>query len=257
MKALILGAGYGVRLYPLTQNMPKPLLAIAGKPVINWTIERLNKIKEIKELFIVVNQRFYPNYERWVKEFKGPKKITVVNDGTTSPDDRLGAIKDIRFVIEQEKINDDLLIVAGDNLFDFALKPLVDFYKKKGPCIALINLKKLDEKLLSQYGIATLNKAKQIVEFEEKPPVPKSTLAAVCLYIFSRDRLGLINDYLDCCYNPDAPGYYIQWLYKQTALFGCEMKGKWFDIGDIDSYNKANEYFAKKVKRHHTSLTLA
>jgi glucose-1-phosphate thymidylyltransferase len=133
----------------------------------------------------------------------------------------------------------------------------VDFYKKNGSCVALINLKKLDEKLLSQYGIATLNKAKQIVEFEEKPPVPKSTLAAVCLYIFSGDKLGLINDYLDKSYNPDAPGYYIQWLYKQAALFGCEMKGKWFDIGDIDSYNKANEYFAKKGKRSSISLTLA
>jgi len=246
MDALILGAGYGVRLYPLTKNTPKPLLPVAGKPVIEWTLLRLNKIKELDRIFIVVNTRFYDNYVRWLADYKTTSRIVLVNDGTTSPDDRLGAVRDIQFVIDKEKIKNDLLIIAGDNLFDFSLTSFVSFYKKYGSAIALKNLKGFDQNLVSQYGIATLDKTKRIVDFEEKPPVPKSTLAAVCLYIFPWSELNLVKEYLDSGFNPDAPGYYIQWLYKKTKLFGCEMKGKWFDIGDIDSYNKANEYYASK-----------
>ncbi len=248
MDALILGAGYGVRLYPLTKDLPKPLLSIAGKPVIEWTIERLNKISDISRFFIVTNDRFYNNYERWLADYKSSKEITIINDKTTSPDDRLGAIRDIQFVLEKEKIKDDLLIIAGDNLFDFSLNAFVDFYKEHGSSVALINLKHLDKDLLSQYGIATLDKDNRIVGFEEKPPVPKNTLAGVCLYLFSGKELGLFNNYLKTGYNSDAPGFYIQWLYKQIKLYGCEMKGKWFDIGDIDSYNNANDYFARKIK---------
>lgn len=247
MDALILGAGYGVRLYPLTKNLPKPLLSVAGKPVIEWTIDSLRKINRINKFFVVVNDRFYGNYMQWLTDYKSPENIIIINDGTTSPDDRLGAIRDIQFVLDKEKIKDDLLVIAGDNLFDFSLNSLVSFFEKHGSSIALINLKHLDKDLLSQYGIATLDKDNKIIDFEEKPPVPKNTLAGICLYLFSAGHLSLVSKYLETGYNSDAPGFYIQWLYKQIRLYGSEMKGKWFDIGDIDSYNNANEYFSGKA----------
>lgn len=247
MKGLILGAGYGVRLYPLTKNLPKPLLSIAGKPVIEWTLEKLSFIKELKEIYIVVNQHFYTSYIRWLTDYKSAQKIKIINDGSTSPDDRLGAIRDIQFVIEQEKIKDDLLIIAGDNLFDISLTALINFYKKHGAVIALKNLKGLKQKILSQYGIATLDKTMRVIDFEEKPPVFKGTLAGLCLYIFPEKEKGLIKQYLNSGFNPDAPGYYIQWCYKRIKLYGHVIKGEWFDIGDIESYNKAQDYYMTKI----------
>jgi glucose-1-phosphate thymidylyltransferase len=248
MKGLILGAGYGVRLYPLTKNIPKPLLAIAGKPVIEWTLEKLKAIKELDEIFIVVNQHYYATYIRWLADYKFPKKISLINDGSSSPDDRLGAVRDIQFVIEKAKIHDDLLIIAGDNLFDISLTAFVSFYKECGASIALKDLSHLSQEIISQYGIVTLDKANKVIDFEEKPPMPKSTLAALCLYLFSKDEIKLIKKYLDSGFNPDAPGYYIQWCYKKLDLYGFVMKGEWFDIGDIDSYNKAQDFYTQKVK---------
>lgn len=247
MKALILGAGYGVRLYPLTKNTPKPLLNIAGKLVVEWTLDLLEPIREIDEIVIVVNQRFYENYQRWLPEMQKrlDKKITIINDGTTSNENKLGAVGDIQFAIDRVRIKDDLLIIAGDNLFGADIKDIIKYHKKHGPAIVLKNMKDVDRKLISQYSVVTLNKDNQVIDFEEKPPDPKSTLIAVCLYVFPARDLGLIREYLDSGLNPDAPGYYIQWLHKKQGVFGYVMKGHWFDIGDIDSYNEANNYYIR------------
>lgn len=247
MKALILGAGYGVRLYPLTKNKPKPLLAIAGRPVIEWVIDRILPLKGVDEIIIVVNEQFYENYQRWLGEYGCSKKITLCNDHTDSNETRLGAIGDINLVIDEHKIKDDLLIIAGDNLFEFNLVEFVRFFKSHGPTIALRNMKGVDKRLISQYSVVTLDKRDQVVDFEEKPPDPKSSLIAICLYLFPKKDLVLIKKYLATGFNPDAPGYYIQWLYKKTDVCGCIMKGSWFDIGDIDSYNKANDYYKRFI----------
>ncbi|MEK7449034.1 MAG: nucleotidyltransferase family protein [Planctomycetota bacterium] len=255
MKALILGAGYGVRLYPLTKNTPKPLLQIGHKPVIEWTLSQIMALKEMKEVFIVVNQRFYEHYQRWLDNYQSVSadssgrpfpKITLCNDQTLTNEDRLGAIGDIALAIQRFEIKDDLLVVAGDNLFEFNLSALVKTFKAKGTTIALKNMKDIDKRLISQYSVVTLDKENRLIDFEEKPPVPKSTLVAICLYIFGASTLGLINEYLRSGFNPDAPGYYIQWLYKKINVYGCAMKGPWFDIGDIDSYNKANDYYLRR-----------
>ena len=193
-----------------------------------------------------IYQRFYENYQRWLSNYPTAKKITICNDGTLTNDDRLGAIGDINLVVDKFKIKDDLLVVAGDNVFGFDLRELLKFSKAHGTTIALKNLKDADKKLISQYSVVTLDKSNRLVDFEEKPPVPKSTLIAICLYIFRKKELGLIKEYLQAGFNPDAPGYYIQWLYKKVNVYGCTLKGAWFDIGDIDSYNKANDYYTRR-----------
>jgi len=246
MKALILGAGYGIRLYPLTKNTPKPLLTIAGKPVIEWTLQKVEKIKEISEILIVTNQKFYQAFQRWEENYKTTKKIKIINDETTSPDDRLGAVQDIQFAIKNVNIDEDLLVIAGDNLFDMPFAEIITKYKKiKQPIIVLKNLKKIPMSLLTQYGIATLNEENLVVDFEEKPPAPKTSLAGLCFYIFPKNMLKYISIYLQKGFNPDAPGYYIQWLHKQLKLYGIVIKGEWFDIGDIESYNQAEAYYKK------------
>jgi glucose-1-phosphate thymidylyltransferase len=247
MKALILGAGYGVRLYPLTKNTPKPLLVIAGKPVIEWSLQKIEKIKEVSEIFIVTNQKFYESFKRWKEGYKTKKQIKIVNDKSISPDDRLGAVKDIQFVIENNDINDDLLIIAGDNLFDTPFSEIINKYKKiNEPVIVLKNLKRIPTFLLAQYGIATLDEKNLITDFEEKPPDPKTSLVGLCFYIFPKNKIRYIKTYLEKGYNSDAPGYYIQWLHKQLNLYGIVVKGEWFDIGDIESYNKAEEYYKRE-----------
>lgn len=267
MKVLILGAGYGVRLYPLTKNTPKPLLNIGGKAVVEWTLELLNQVKGVDEVIIVVNQRFYENYQQWLPEAQKRlnKKLTVINDETTSNEGKLGAVGDIQFAIDRCRIKDDLLVIAGDNLFGADIRDIVKYYKKYGSTIVLKNMsaksgsvyggkdKNIDRKLISQYSVVTLDRENRVIDFEEKPPDPKSTLIAVCLYVFPAGDLGLVKEYLDSGLNPDAPGYYIQWLYKHRDVFGYIMKGHWFDIGDIDSYNEANDYYirlqAKPVRK--------
>lgn len=255
MKALILGAGYGLRLYPLTANTPKPLLDIAGKPVIEWTLDSLLPRKEIDKIFIVSNHLFYTNYEKWLREKMGQragpfrtygKKIALYDDMSQNINDKLGAIGDMQFVIKKAKINDDLLIIAGDNLFEIDFTDFTRYFKKQGTTIALKDFKGSNKEIVSQYGVVTLDKNKRIIDFEEKPAQPQTTLVAMCLYIFAQGDLKLINKYLNKGFNPDAPGYYLQWLYKQKDIYGYAQKGRWFDIGDIDSLGKASDYYRHK-----------
>lgn len=246
MKALVLGAGYGTRLYPLTKDRPKPLLPVGGKPILERTIERLLAISDLDEIFIVSNHRFAENYEDWCREYRCPKPIRVFDDGTQSNDDRLGAIGDIQFVLDRSKAKDDLLVVAGDNLIAFDLRDFWKFAKSHGAAIGLKDLGRKD--LVSQYSAVTLDATGKVVDFEEKPPLPKGTLISIGVYAFPKKQLRLIKDYLDAGHNRDAPGYYMQWLYQQVDLYGFVIQGPWYDIGDIDSYKQANDLFEREKR---------
>ncbi len=245
MRALILAAGYATRLYPLTLNRPKPLLPIAGKPILEYIMGKIEKIKEIEEVYVVTNEKFSPHFREWKGNFKSEKRIKILNDGTLSDEDKLGAVGDLRFVIEKEKISDDLFVAGGDNLFELDVVQFVEFFKKKGTSVALHDVR--DKELARKYGIVTLDPDKRIIDFEEKPGNPQTTLAAICMYLFSKDKLGLLEEYLREGNNPDAPGYYIQWLYKKTEVYGFAFGDKWYDIGDIIQYRKADEEYAGKV----------
>lgn len=245
MKALILAAGYAVRLYPLTKRFPKPLLKVAGKPIIDYIVERLALIDDIDEIIVVTNNRFIGKFHQWHKSRKSIKKITIINDLTMSPEDRLGAIGDIYFSIKKNKIKEDILVVGGDNLLEDNLGEFLKFSgkKKNKPVIGVYDIK--DKSEATKYGVIKLNKDKRIVDFQEKPGKPKSSLVAMCLYYFPKGKLNLFNEYMaDSTNRKDATGFYIDWLRKKETVYGFIFNQQWFDIGDRKFYDQANKTFS-------------
>ena len=249
MKALVLAAGYATRLYPLTKDRPKPLLDVAGKPVLEYILARIEKIEGLDTLYIVVNKKFYAHFEKWKARYASSKSITLVNDGSMQEDDRLGAIGDIRFSIQKEKIADDLLVVAGDNLFDMDLSLFVRSAQKKSPSCSMMLYDVKDLSLARRYGIVALDKSHRIISFEEKPETPKSTLSAMGVYYFPKEVLGQIEAYLISGSQQDAPGFFIRWLSQKETVYGYPCEGIWYDIGDLHSYQRASQTF-EKVRLH-------
>lgn len=244
MKALVLAAGYATRMYPLTLNKPKPLLLVGERLVIEHIVDRIGEIIEVDEILIVTNQKFFSHFQEWLKSFRFPKKIEILNDETLSNDDRLGAIRDIEFAIMAKELNCDLLIVAGDNLFDKkTIVEFIEFSKKRVPHVSIGLYDVGDRELAKKFGVVEVDKDNHIVDFQEKPLLPKSSLAAKCLYFFPKDKLRLISEYLKTGDVNDAPGYYIEWLSKREDIFGFVCGGSWYDIGDIASYEEARKVY--------------
>ena len=244
MNALILAAGYGTRLYPLTRDTAKPLLEVAGKPIIDYLLEQLNTIGELDHIYVVTNARFAADFERWAAETGSATPVTVINDGTTSDGDKLGAIGDMQLVIEQRGIDGPLLIVGGDNIFTFDLADFVRFFNGHGSSVGLYELDDLEA--IKLYNETVLDERGRIVSFREKPPDPKSNLFAICLYLYSGQDVGRVKQYLAEGGNPDAPGHYVAWLYKQTDVYGCALSGRWYDIGDLAAYEEADAFFTSQ-----------
>lgn len=244
MKALILAAGYAVRMYPLTKHYPKPLLSVRERPIIDYIVDKLQVIDEIDEIIVVTNSKFIPVFKKWAGNLKTAKRVSLVDDLTSSPDDRRGAIGDMDFSVETKSIKDDLLVIGGDNLFDDGLGDFLSFAKKNNPhtVIGAFDIKDLSS--ANKYGVVSLDKENKIIDFEEKPENPKSTLVAMCLYFFPKTKIGLIREYLKTkTHKNDATGFYIDWLRQKDAVYGFIFNGQWYDIGDKNFYSKAKETF--------------
>ena len=243
MDAIILAAGYAMRLYPLTENTPKPLLNVAGKPIIEHIIRKLEEIESINKIYIVTNDKFHQHFRKWLNNFESGKAIEVINDGTKSNEDRLGAFGDVYFVISSKNIDNDLIVVAGDNLFELSLREVANFFRKrKSNVIVLHDVK--DFELAKHYGIVeTSNDI--IVHFEEKPMSPKSTLASTGIYIFPKKTMELIKKYIAQGNNPDKTGSFIEWLHKRDKVHTYITDKKWYDIGTIEQLEKANRHYKK------------
>jgi len=242
MKVLILAAGYGTRLYPLTQKIAKSLIPINKKPIINFLTDKIIRLQKqfpIEHIKVVVNNKFYKDFLKWAKGIG--LDAGILNDGSNTNEDRLGAIKDMSFGIGGQK--DDWLILGGDNVFDDDLEGFVKFAldKKPFPVIGLYDIKDLKD--ASKFGVVKLNSDKQIVEFQEKPAHPASTLVASCVYFLPQESLSFLEEYLKSQSRVDQAGNYIAWLASQTKVFGYALKGNWLDIGHRDSLKIAEKMF--------------
>ncbi|HLW36757.1 MAG TPA: nucleotidyltransferase family protein [Chthoniobacterales bacterium] len=245
MNALILAAGYATRLYPLTLNKAKPLLEVGGKPIIEWLFDNLRTVPDLKTTYVVTNAKFAGDFSAFAKATadKHPgMQIKVVNDGSTSDDDKLGAIGDINLVLTREKIgNDDLMVIAGDNLFEQPLLDFVNAAKRSAATIAVHDVGDLEA--MKKYGTITIDDKGVVTSFEEKPEKPKSTLASIALYYYSRAVLPLFTKYLADGNNPDQPGRFLQWLYTRQPVNTFQMSGRWLDIGSKETLAAADKIF--------------
>jgi len=244
MYAIILAAGYATRLYPLTKKTPKPLLKVAGKPIVERIIEKLEQIRIINKIYLITNDKFEQNFIEWLRNFDAKKPIEIINDGTKSNDDRLGALGDMHYAINAKKLDEDLAVIAGDNLFDFSLGNLIEFFKKiKSNIIVLHDV--MDLELAKSYGVVE-TKDNIISNFEEKPVKPKSTLVSTGIYIFPKKTISLIKKYISQGNNSDKTGSFIEWLYKIDKVYAYVAEKPWYDIGSIAQLEKANKYFKQQ-----------
>ncbi len=245
MNILILAAGYATRLYPLTLHKAKPLLDVAGKPMVEWVLDNLAPIEGIGTVYIVTNDKFAADFQAWADGYNAREsrmRFKIVNDRSTNDADKLGAIGDIHLVVNQEHLeDDDLLVVAGDNLFS---EPLADFAEKtrgRDAVLATYDVGSLEA--IKKYSSVTLDPDGRITAFEEKPANPTGTITGIALYYFAKATVPMFNTYIAEGNNPDQPGRFIQWLYPRKAVYTYPVKGTWFDIGSKETLDEANRIF--------------
>lgn len=247
MKVIILAAGYATRLYPLTLTRPKPLLPVAGKPMIDYVLDNLAPIGGIDRVYIVTNAKFAAQFQTWADDYcarKARLDFTIVNDGSTDDSNKLGAIGDLHLVLTRERVDDDIIVVAGDNLFSRTLEGFGRFAREKNaPVLAVYDVGNLEE--IKKYNAITIDADSNITFFEEKPQRPASTVTGIALYYYPRQTLPLIHQYIAEGNNPDQPGRLVQWLYPKTPVYTWKVPGIWFDIGSKDALEEANRVFAR------------
>lgn len=254
MKAIVLAAGYATRLRPLTDTWAKELLPVGGRPIVDWIVEAIGALPEVDQVHVVTNARKAPAFHEWAAGRAGT--VTVHDDGTRSNDDRLGAIGDMRFVIDATDLDDDLLVIAGDNLFEFGLRTYVDFWHGKGTASAIAVRDVGSLELAGRYGIVDLAADDRVLGFVEKPENPPSTLAATATYIFHRAHVPLVTRYLDDGNPPDQPGRFVAWLHRREPVFAWRFDDAWFDVGDheqlLEADNRLRERLGLPVRRAYT-----
>ena len=238
MNCLILAAGYATRLYPLTKNFPKPLLEVRGKAILDWLIDDIGDAAE--EFIVVSNHKFAGQFRDWAAHHDRP--IRVLDDGTSSNETRLGAVRDIQFAIEALDLRGDLLVAAGDNLLDFSLRDFIRYAREKQTTCVMRYWEESVEKL-RKTGVAVVDNGDRILEMAEKPAEPKSHWCTPPFYYYAATDVGLVKAGIEAGCGVDAPGSFIAWLSSVTAVHAYPMPGKRYDIGDLESYERVKEEF--------------
>jgi len=245
MKAIILAGGYAKRLWPLTKSKPKQLLSVGGKPMIEYIMKKLETQKEIGKIIISTNEKFEENFKEWLSGYKSSKDIELVIEPTLLEENKLGSVGALGYLIRKKNIDEELMIIGGDNLFEFDLRDLINYYReKKGDVVALYDLKSIYE--AQNYGVAKVDEKMRITDFVEKPENPPSTLVSTACYVLSQEGVKGILTYLDAGENPDAIGFFIKWLIKREKVSGFVFSGRWFDIGSLESLKEADSIYTKK-----------
>jgi glucose-1-phosphate thymidylyltransferase len=245
MKLIILAAGYATRLYPLTLDQPKPLLRVAGKPMLEHVLDNLAPVKEIDHAYVVTNAKFAGHFERWARQYGAGRtgvNFTIINDGSTDDSNKLGAIGDLNLVLNRAAIEDDIVVVAGDNLFSESLEGFGRFAREKGaPVLAVYDVGDLEA--IKKYNSIEVDAEGRITFFEEKPAAPRSTLTGIALYYYPKSALALIRRYVEEGNNPDQPGRLVQWMYQRTPFYTWEVPGLWYDVGSKETLEEADRIF--------------
>jgi glucose-1-phosphate thymidylyltransferase len=244
MKAILLAAGYGTRLRPLTDQVPKELLHVGGRPIIDRILDSVAAVDAVDEVHVVTNASKIAAFERWAAD----RDVTLHDDLTTSNEDRLGATGDVRFVVDRAGLaGDDLLVVAGDNLFEFSLAEYVEFWRGKGEGSAIAVHELADPTLASLYGVVELASDDRIIGLQEKPEHPRSALVSTATYLFSGDHVALLAGYLDAGNPADPPGRFIEWLYERAPVYGFRFAEDWLDIGDHGQLLEADNRYRTRA----------
>lgn len=240
MKCLILAAGYATRLYPLTENFPKPLLPVQGKTILDWLIEDMDRSGVIDEYVVISNHKFAHDFDAWAAS--KTQKVTVVDDGTESNETRLGAVRDIQFALDQLKIYDDILVMAGDNLLDFSLTTFIDYAQQKDTS-CIMRYYEASEKKLQRSGVVQLDETEKVLSLEEKPAQPKSHWCCPAFYFYkAQDAARIAEGIAEGC-SVDAPGSYVAWLCSKATIHAMEMPGSRYDIGNLESYEQVQKEY--------------
>ena len=240
MKCLILAAGYATRLYPLTENFPKPLLTVGEKTILDWLVDDIDGAGLVDEFVVISNHKYAHHFDTWAA--KKAQKITVVDDGTDSNETRLGAVKDIQFAIDQLQLDDDMLVIAGDNVLDFSLTRFVRYAKEKNTS-CIMRYFEAEQKKLSNCGVGEIDAHDRILSMEEKPAAPKSNWCCPPFYYYTKADARLVEKGIASGCGTDAPGSYIAWLCTQTVVHAMEMPGSRYDIGNLESYQAVQKTY--------------
>lgn len=240
MKCLILAAGYATRLYPLTENFPKPLLEVGGKTILDWLVDDIDAAGLVDEYVVISNHKFAHHFDDWAKG--KAMKVTVVDDGTSSNETRLGAVKDIQFAIDQLALDDDMLVIAGDNVLDFSLTEFVRYAKQRDTS-CIMRYFEPNEQKLTKCGVVEVDRQDRILSMEEKPAQPKSHWCCPPFYYYTRQDAKLVEKGIAAGCGTDAPGSYIAWLCTQTPVHAMQMPGKRYDVGNLESYQRIKEEY--------------
>lgn len=239
MKCLILAAGYATRLYPLTENFPKPLLTVGDKTILDWLVDDIDGAKDmdganlVDEYVVISNHKYAHHFDKWAASKS--QKITVVDDGTDTNETRLGAVKDIQFAIDQLGLDDDMLVIAGDNVLDFSLTKFIVYAKEKNSS-CIMRYYEGNEQKLTKCGVVEIDENDRILSMEEKPAQPKSHWCCPPFYYYTKADAKLVQKGIDSGCGTDAPGSYIAWLCGETTVHAMEMPGNRYDIGNLESY---------------------
>jgi glucose-1-phosphate thymidylyltransferase len=244
--ALILCGGFATRLEPITLFVPKPLLPVGGRPIVDYIVHNVADAG-VNRIVFSTNMKFADQFQYWINHKRANEirnEVELVVEPSMNHGEKFGAVKGINYTIEKAGLNDDLLIVAGDNFYNFSLSKMIKHFKAEHkPTIALHDIKSKDE--ARRFGVVTAN-GHRVIGFEEKPEHPKSTLVSTGIYIFPKDMLHKFKEYVSDGNNPDAPGYFIQWLIKTNEMHCVVHEEEWFDIGTLETYKKVVEEYLHK-----------
>lgn len=242
MICAILAAGYATRLYPLTENFPKPLIKVGEKTILDWLVSDVDASCEVSQFVVITNHRYFRHFADWAGSARYSATVTLLDDGSTDNENRLGAVRDIQFAVEEAGIDDDLMVLAGDNVLDFSLKSFVEYFQARGDS-CIMRYHEPDASRISRSAAVDVDVEDVVLRMEEKPAEPFSSWCVPPFYIYARRDLPLVKAAIEAGCSLDSPGNLAAYMAGMTRLRAMEMPGKRYDIGSMESYRRVCETY--------------